>query len=46
MAEIIFTIMPETDYMFYGLKSIKIQNKKNLGQAVTWGGLGKGVGQI
>lgn len=39
-------IMAETGYMFYGLKLIKIQNKKYLGQAVTRGGAGSGVGQI
>lgn len=46
MAKITFIIIPETEYMFYGLKLIKIQNKKYLGLAITWGGAGTEAGQI
>lgn len=40
MTKIKFIIISETDWMFYGLKLIKIQNKKYLGLAITWGGVG------
>lgn len=36
MEKITFIIIPEIDYVFYGLKLIKIQNKKYLGLVITW----------
>lgn len=46
MEKITFIIIPEIDYVFYGLKLIKIQNKKYLGLVITWGGAGREVGQV